>query len=62
MKKTYISPEFKVTKFEFESTLASAIVDSINTTWPSEEPVGTQSSTGPVIVDPFFGEDPGNQY
>lgn len=62
MKKSYASPEFKVTKFEFESTLASAIVDSVNTTWPSEEEVGTQSSTGPVIVDPFSGEDPGNIY
>ena len=61
MKKSYTSPEFNVTKFEFESTLASAIVDSL-TTWPSEDEVGTQSSTGDVIVDPFFGEDPGNLY
>lgn len=62
MKKSYTSPEFNVTKFEFESTLASAIVDSLTTTWPSEDEVGTQSSTGGVIVDPFFGEDPGNLY
>lgn len=62
MKKSYASPEFKVTKFEFESTLASAIVDSLKPTWPSEDEVGTQSSEGTVVVDPFFGEDPGNQY
>lgn len=36
MKKSYASPEFKVTKFEFESTLASITTDSFGNLPPEE--------------------------